>query len=238
VGGASDVSVTVIVILCAFNYFAGDVLCRPDSAPYTENASISKMGRTSDSSRITIPSPSHFISPELINLPEYIHTSLQNYCDACTPSQRKKLEQVLLHILTNLSEESPTSQQYSEALLKTLSKMSWKKFKATSSPKSAKLVNIPTPEYQYYSRRRNNGDEQRVIALPTISTTPSSSSLPSSTVSSAPDPVQSVEMPTPPMAPTTTLPIYFYYLSSSSQRTPTTPVVESSVGSRQTTVMP
>lgn len=65
------------------------------------------------------------------------------------------------------------------------------------------------------------------------------SPLPSSvatTLSSALEPSQSVEMPTPPMPPTTTGPIYLYYLgsqsslsSSGSLEPPTTPVVESSL---------
>ncbi|CAL8129189.1 unnamed protein product [Orchesella dallaii] len=182
------------------------------------------------------------------NIPEYIQSSILKYCEKCSETQRKTVEDVLLLLFSlnpdEQGEDKKKDAKFKEKLKKTMMK---NKFKVTTSNPRDRWPSVPAPELaeKYYFGGGN------VIAFPTISTTPSlqvnnfSLSLSSTTVSSAPAPAQSVEMPTPPLPPTTMGPIYFYYqkatgISSSSLQPPTTSgVVESSlVEKRGTTLQP
>lgn len=166
-----------------------------------------------------------------------------------------------LHDHTNLS----TDKSYILLKKKNLKKI----FKATAPPGNWKRHTIATPQtfqrgFQLPSKLSTTpasvtSPGYSSMAIPIVpyfySSTLPTSSVPglSPTVSSALEPVQSVEIPTPPMPPTTTGPVYLYYMggressssyapssslsSSGSLEPPTTPVAESSMAyaSRPTT---
>ncbi|ODM98993.1 hypothetical protein Ocin01_07684 [Orchesella cincta] len=134
-------------------------------------------------------------------VPEYIQSSILKYCEKCSDSQRKTVEDVLL-LLFSLDPDQKTSEnssKFKQKLKKTLMKAQKHKKPTTLNPRD-RWPSVPAPEValQYYNV--DNFQQQQVIPFPTTSTTPSGVGSPSTTVSSAPAPAQSVEMPTPPTA--------------------------------------
>jgi len=181
------------------------------------------------------------------NVPENIQSAIQKYCGKCSESQKRTVEDVLL-LLFKLKDSGDDGEngggfkdsKFKQKLKKTMMK---NKAKVTTPNPRDRWPSVPVPELASQNHYYYGGEgqqQQQVIAFPTISTTPSVNMLSSTTVRSAPAPAQSVEMPTPPLPPTTTGPIYFYYqtLSSSSLQPPTTSgVVESSVRERRGTTL-